>query len=124
MARIIAIVSALLLLSCAPTAEEIARTVLDIPADQDVDTATVRRAALAVFPVGTPESSVVSYLHGFGLTEGDSSRAFYLSTDSGLVLRFEDASGSRPVESYGVRLGLDDQRRVRSVQVERWLTGL
>jgi len=84
-----------------------------------------RRALLMKIPPGAAEQEVYEFLKRAGIGS-DGLSSFYPADKDGVItcrIEFDRQSPGVVMESYGVFFLLDQQRRLKDVKVEKWLTG-
>jgi len=81
---------------------------------------------LTKLPIGTPEAEIYDFLDKSGVGKDGLSSYYRAGKRGEITCRVEyDAKSPELVkESFGVFLLLDDDRKLLSARVERWLTGL
>ena len=84
-----------------------------------------RQALLAKIRPGAAEQEVYEFLKRAGIGS-DGLSSFYPADKDGVIvcrIEYDRLSPGVVKESYGVFFLLDQQRRLKDVQVEKWLTG-
>jgi hypothetical protein len=86
---------------------------------------SARQALLAKVRPGAAEQEVYEFLKRAGIGS-DGLSSFYPADKEGVIvcrIEYDRQSPGVVKESYGVFLLLDQQRRLKDVKVEKWLTG-
>jgi len=92
---------------------------------RDLTPESARQALLGKIPLGSSEGSVYEFLRNAGIGS-DGLSSFYPADREGTIIcriEFDRKSPGIVKESYGVFFLLDEQRRLREIRVEKWLTG-
>jgi hypothetical protein len=80
---------------------------------------------LTTFPIGTPEDEIYDFLEKSEVGK-DGLSSYYRAGERGEIIcrvEYDVKSPGLLKESFGVFLLLDDDRKLNSARVERWLTG-
>jgi hypothetical protein len=86
---------------------------------------SARQALLTKIRLGAAEQEVYEFLKRAGIGS-DGLSSFYPADKDGVIvcrIEFDRKSTGVVKESYGVFFLLDQQRRLKDVKVEKWLTG-
>lgn len=109
----------------ASSATERFRQYFQLPDGKELTPESARQALLTKIRLGAPEQEVYEFLKKAGIGSDRLSSFYPADKDGVIVCRIEfDRESPRVVkESYGVFFMLDQQRRLKDVKVEKWLTG-
>jgi hypothetical protein len=101
------------------------RQYFQLPDGKELTPESARQALLTKIRLGAPEQEVYEFLKKAGIGSDRLSSFYPADKDGVIVCRIEfDRESPRVVkESYGVFFMLDQQRRLKDVKVEKWLTG-
>ncbi len=96
-----------------------------IPRTQRVTPTSLQDGVLRAVPLGTPADQVRSRLERIGIGKDGLSGYYELPKSEDAVIRLEyDPNHFAVVQThYGIMLHFED-RTLRAIRVERWLTGL
>ncbi len=109
----------------ASSATERFRQHFQLPEGRELTPASAREALLAKIPPGSSEQEVYGFLKKAGIGS-DGLSSFYPADKDGVIvcrIEFDRKSPGVVKESYGVFFLLNEQRRLKDVKVEKWLTG-
>ncbi len=109
----------------ASSATERFRQYFQLAEGRELTPESARQALLTKIRPGSSEQEVYEFLKRAGIGS-DGLSSFYPADREGVIVcRIEFDRGSSGVvkESYGVFFLLDEQRRLKDVKVEKWLTG-
>jgi len=93
--------------------------------EKELTPESARQALLTKIHPGAAEQEVYEFLKKAGIGS-DGLSSFYPANTEGVIvcrIEFDRESPGVVKESYGVFFLLDQQRRLRDVKVEKWLTG-
>jgi len=109
----------------ASSATERFRQYFQLADGKELTPESARQALLTKVRPGTSEQEVYEFLKRAGIG-ADGLSSFYPADKEGVIvcrIEFDRKSLGVVKESYGVFFLLDQQRRLKDVKVEKWLTG-
>lgn len=109
----------------APSATERFRQHFQLAEGSELTPESARPALLAKIPPGSLEQEVYAFLRKAGIG-ADGLSSFFPADKEGVIvcrIEFDRKSAGVVKESYGVFFLLGEQRRLKDVKVEKWLTG-